>query len=334
MQDKTCSAASLLALKNMSRPIHSDKPGLFNAKSQLLLPSKYVCTFGLIDFSIKLDSSSLMTLTLTRCCDLIGGRIELTIPASARLSSISTSIFESQLLDTWHVGDNFGEKGIAQVGDKKTFDLARLAPFHENNVIFPATRRWSCKILLEFDSPLPAVDDVKLYGMRYFVAAEERINLFKEDYSFATWVNSSAREIPGTEDTETQKTFMLTNESFCDRISIHSNDSIKNVRLALTGEVDLYNGPAWPLLSKGPDANYDVYELQFSDSLEAAFPDSWIDFKSFPDARLILTGTFTDIDSLRNIKNINNRVNVSVVGRCLEFVKYSAESEAFVKIST
>ena len=330
--DRTCSAACLLALKSRTnqddREFYLEKTFFFNARDVLLKThdkkSVYQCSYGVVDFSADLACPKTVVLTLSRCCDMIGSQFDLSVSNDNHvkiIESIATSIeghggspIPTDMLDIIHA-----PRQKSQVDHHARYDLTVLAPFQRTNLVFPSTRTTPLKIVITFREPLKddGLSGITLYGLRYFVNPEHRKTLFTESHAFSSWVsiNVDASSTTTNDVMETVSSFCLNKVGRSGKISISSSNigAVKNVRLSLTNDVDIYNGPAWPILT-----SENTLELSFNDLSEDKVPRSLVDFKNFKDAIIVIA---CSIDSCA----------LKVCSRSLVFVTYSAGSSSYVK---
>ena len=260
------------------------------------------------------DGSRVVELTLSRCCDLVGGRLDLFVESSYAIAKIETMMSSSdRVIDVLHE---------PRRASASSYDLTALAPFQTSGLVFPSTRSTMIKIVVTFrdeflERPPPTL---RLYGCKYFVDAEHRKSLFTESHVLAVetrlahprfFVSSTnADDIVCKLDRDSGRTVSL---------SIATDAAnVRNVRLSLEEGFDVYNGPVGPLL----DVDTGRIELRFSDPACKNYR-SLIDLKKHPNAALVLTmaTSATEAAAVAAVAR--------VVSTRLEFIAYSSGTMSY-----
>lgn len=175
----------------------------FDGKKQLLANQQYKSAYGKLDAERKV-SGHWLNFTVSRQCDLIN-KVDLVIPSKFYINNVIRKIevtFGGQRIDVLSVAEDIEtqiktnaiifKRTISTIGDK-TFIPLVMAPFHDNNLVFPSSQWHRLVIMVQlqkdfFDKhPDQSFNDFELYGHRYMVG--DKTKLFDYGHEFITVQN-------------------------------------------------------------------------------------------------------------------------------------------------
>jgi hypothetical protein len=272
-----------LQKRNLKEAWYAKKDALFDARGTLLGDKEYQCTYGELEVSQERFDDRI-ELTLLRCCDIVGGRMDLHVGGSMTPAKIETLLSSSdRIIDVLHAPS-------PSPSCSSMYDITALAPFQKSNLVFPSTRTTTVKIIVTFVEPPSTA--LRLFGCKYFVDSEHRKCLFTDSHVMAIETHlvhpdiSCVSENFSTElrcklDRNSGRTTSIT-------VSEIDPEAITNVRMSLEDGCNVYNGPAWPLRRDG-GGQCDIV-LDFCDPACKNYR-SLIDLRKHPNAELVLTVT-------------------------------------------